>query len=47
MIPDRIPEPDRTCLALAAYNVGFGHLEDARIIAQTRSLNADSWVRRA
>jgi len=44
MIPDRIPEPDRTCLALAAYNVGFGHLEDARIIAQTRSLNADSWV---
>ena len=36
MIPDRIPEPDRTWLTVAAYNVGFGHLEDARIIAQTQ-----------
>ena len=43
-IPDRVSEPDRTWLALAAYNVGFGHLEDARIIAQTRSLNPDSWI---
>jgi membrane-bound lytic murein transglycosylase F len=43
-IPDRIPEPDRTWLALAAYNAGFGHLEDARIIAQTRGLNPDSWT---
>ncbi len=33
-IPDRIAEPDRLWLAVAAYNVGFGHLEDARIIAQ-------------
>jgi membrane-bound lytic murein transglycosylase F len=43
MIPERIPNPDRTWLALAAYNVGFGHLEDARVITQTRGLNADSW----
>jgi membrane-bound lytic murein transglycosylase F len=43
MIPERIREPDRTLLALAAYNVGFGHLEDARIITQTRGLNPDSW----
>jgi membrane-bound lytic murein transglycosylase F len=43
-IPERIPEPDRTSLALAAYNVGFGHLEDARIITQTRGLNPDSWA---
>lgn len=43
-IPGRIREPDRTWLALAAYNVGFGHLEDARIIAQTRGLNPDSWA---
>jgi membrane-bound lytic murein transglycosylase F len=42
-IPDRIPEPDRTWLAVAAYNVGFGHLEDARILAQTRGKNPDSW----
>jgi membrane-bound lytic murein transglycosylase F len=42
-IPDRIPEPDRTWLTVAAYNVGFGHLEDARILAQTRGKNPDSW----
>ena len=43
-IPERIPEPDRTWLALAAYNVGFGHLEDARVITQSRGLNPDSWA---
>jgi membrane-bound lytic murein transglycosylase F len=43
-IPERIREPDRTWLALAAYNVGFGHLEDARVITQTRGLNPDSWA---
>jgi len=43
-IPDRIPEPDRTWLALASYNIGFGHLEDARIITQRRSGNPDSWM---
>jgi membrane-bound lytic murein transglycosylase F len=44
MIPERIPEPDRTWLALAAYNVGFGHLEDARIITQMRGGNPDRWA---
>lgn len=43
MIPARIREPDRTWLALAAYNVGFGHLEDARILAQSQGRDADSW----
>ena len=43
-IPDRIPEPDRTWFTVAAYNVGFGHLEDARILAQTRGKNPDSWL---
>ena len=42
-IPDRIPEPDRTWLALAAYNTGFGHLEDARILAQRLGRNPDVW----
>lgn len=42
-IPERIQEPDRSWLALAAYNVGFGHLEDARIITQKRGGNPDSW----
>jgi membrane-bound lytic murein transglycosylase F len=42
-IPGRIVEPDRTWLALAAYNVGFGHLEDARVLAQRRGLDPDRW----
>ncbi len=43
-IPARIPEPDRTWLAVAAYNVGYGHLEDARVLAQRQRLNPDSWT---
>jgi membrane-bound lytic murein transglycosylase F len=42
-IPQRIAEPDRTWLALAAYNVGYGHLEDARVLAQMHGKNPDSW----
>lgn len=43
-LPERIGEPDRTWLALAAYNIGYGHLEDARILTQRHGMNADSWV---
>lgn len=42
-IPERIDEPARTWFALAAYNVGIGHLEDARIITQKRGGNPDTW----
>jgi membrane-bound lytic murein transglycosylase F len=42
-IPKRIPEPDRTWLTLAAYNVGYGHLEDARILTERRGQDPDSW----
>ncbi|HEX7013750.1 MAG TPA: membrane-bound lytic murein transglycosylase MltF [Steroidobacteraceae bacterium] len=42
-IPKRILEPDRTWFALAAYNVGVGHLEDARILTQMHGKNPDSW----
>lgn len=42
-IPKRIHEPDRTFMALAAYNVGFGHLEDARVLTQMQGKNPDSW----
>jgi peptidoglycan lytic transglycosylase F len=44
MVPTHIPEPDRTWFTVAAYNVGFGHVEDARIIAQTLGKNPDSWA---
>ena len=43
-VPPRIPEPDRTWLALAAYNQGYGHLEDARILTARLKLNADTWI---
>ncbi|MBI1175503.1 MAG: membrane-bound lytic murein transglycosylase MltF [Sideroxydans sp.] len=43
-LPLRITEPDRTWLALAAYNQGMGHLEDARVLTQRRGLNPDLWV---
>ncbi|GAA0816593.1 membrane-bound lytic murein transglycosylase MltF [Colwellia sp. D2M02] len=43
-IPDRIPSPDRVWFALASYNVGFGHLNDARIITQRQGGDPDRWV---
>jgi membrane-bound lytic murein transglycosylase F len=42
-VPKHVPEPDRTWLALAAYNVGYGHLEDARVLTQKLGKNPDSW----
>jgi membrane-bound lytic murein transglycosylase F len=43
-LPARIAEPDRTWLALAAFNIGIAHLEDARILAQRQKLNPDLWT---
>ena len=43
-IPERIPQPDRSWLALASYNVGFGHLEDARKITQANGGDPDRWI---
>ncbi len=48
MLHDRIPrhitEPDRTWFALAAYNVGYGHLQDARRLAEDDGSNPDRWL---
>lgn len=38
-----VPEPDRTFMALAAYNVGWGHLEDARTLAFRLGKEPNSW----
>ncbi|MDA9687475.1 transglycosylase SLT domain-containing protein, partial [bacterium] len=43
-LPKRIAEPDRTLFSLAAYNVGFGHLEDARVLTSRSGKNPDLWV---
>jgi membrane-bound lytic murein transglycosylase F len=42
-IPKRIPEPDRSWMALAAYNMGMGHLRDARKLTQKQGGNPDRW----
>ncbi len=44
MIPERISEPDRTWFALAAYNVGYGHLEDARILTERGGKDPTKWM---
>jgi membrane-bound lytic murein transglycosylase F len=42
-IPKEVLEPDRTFLALAAYNVGMGHLKDARILAKRLKKDPNKW----
>jgi len=42
-IPNRIADPDGTNFALAAYNLGYGHLEKARIMTQKAGANPDLW----
>ena len=42
-VPTRIEEPDRSWMALAAYNMGMSHLEDARILTQQQGGNPDRW----
>ncbi len=42
-LPDTVIEPNRTWLALAAYNVGMGHIWDARKLAKKLNKNPDSW----
>lgn len=43
-IADTVAEPDRTWLALAAYNVGFNHIKDARMIVEWEGGDPDTWV---
>lgn len=42
-LPTRIAEEERQWLALAAYNQGMGHLEDARVLTAQSDLNPDVW----
>jgi len=43
-VADTVAEPDRTWMALAAYNVGFNHIKDARMIAESQGGDPDTWI---
>ena len=43
-MPDRVPQPDKLWFALASYNVGLGHLNDARKITELQGGDPDRWV---
>ncbi len=43
-MPKEIPEPDRTWMAIAAYNIGLGHLMDARDITALQDGDPNRWV---
>jgi len=42
-LPEEVSEPDRTWLALAAYNIGPGHFSSARTLARQLKADPDSW----
>src|SRR5690554_4820464 len=42
-IPERVTGEDRVFMALAAYNVGFGHLEDARVLTEKHGDDPTKW----
>ncbi len=39
-----ITPPDSVWMAIAAYNVGFYHLQDARIITRKRHKDPNRWI---
>ncbi len=43
-VPPQITEPDRTWFALASYNVGAGHVEDARKITEIQEGDPNRWI---
>ncbi len=42
-LPTEIAGPDRIWMALASYNVGFGHVMDARIITRQQGGDPNKW----
>lgn len=44
LIPDSVHQDERIWFALAAYNLGFGHLMDARRLTRAIGKDQDSWA---
>ena len=42
-VPEATHEPDRMFLALAAYNVGMGHVKDAQLLTRRLGKNPNQW----
>ncbi|MDF2154976.1 membrane-bound lytic murein transglycosylase MltF [Vibrio sp. CAU 1672] len=42
-VPDSIPEHEKIWFALASYNVGYGHMMDARRLTRAQGDNPDAW----
>ncbi|MGI2024240.1 membrane-bound lytic murein transglycosylase MltF [Shewanella sp. MF08487] len=42
-LPESIPESQRMWFALASYNIGYAHVEDARKLAESMELNPNAW----
>lgn len=43
-VPDDVAEPERLWFALAAYNMGYGHLLDARALAESLGYKKNRWT---
>ncbi|MAC32463.1 MAG: membrane-bound lytic murein transglycosylase MltF [Haliea sp.] len=43
-LPGDIPEPDRTWMALVAYNIGRAHLSDARVLTERMGGDPHRWA---
>ena len=42
-LPAEVPEPDRSWMAAAAYNLGMGHFNGARAIARSLGKDEHAW----
>jgi membrane-bound lytic murein transglycosylase F len=42
-LPQEIDKPDRQWFILAGYNVGLGHIQDARILTEQQGGNPNVW----
>lgn len=42
-VPDSVNEHEKIWFALASYNVGYGHMMDARYLTKIQGANPDAW----